>query len=296
MPELPEVEVVVRSLGDFLLGQKITDIELRREKSLPQGLSLVKKRALGQTITAITRRAKFIQISLSNDFQILTHLKMTGQLIYVGGNTAKRETAGGGHPTADWIRQLPGKHTRTIWTLADNRELRVNKLYFNDQRVFGWMKVLSLEEIERDYYSKLGPDANSEEFTVAYLQPKLAKKSIAIKTAIMDNAIVCGLGNIYAAETCWAIGLDPRTPAKLVSTGKLTELVEQSKKILAQAIKAGGTTFDGKYVDAEGKSGNYSEELHVYGHAGQKCERCEAILENVKLGGRATVFCPSCQK
>ena len=112
----------------------------------------------------------------------------------------------------------------------------------------------------------------------------------------MDNAIVCGLGNIYAAETCWAVGLDPRTPAQEVPLEKLEELVEASKNILAGAIKAGGTTFDGKYVDAEGKSGNYSEQLHVYAREGESCDRCQEILKNVRLGGRATVFCLNCQK
>ena len=293
MPELPEVEVVVRSLRPYLLGKEIVKLERWREKSLPQNLVEAEGRSLGAKVIGVTRRAKFIDIILENGMHILTHLKMTGQLIYAG--ESEEQTAGGGHPTSDWRAQLPGKHTRLTWTLLDEKGKR-SHLYFNDQRVFGWMQVLSESEVAEKYYQKLGPDANTAEFTSEYLAGKLTKKRIPIKVAIMDNEIVCGLGNIYAAEACFGAGIDPRRAANSLSENELQKIVTEAKKVLALAIEEGGTTFDGKYVDADGQSGRMVEKLQVYGRAGQLCYKCGATLELIKLGGRATVFCPGCQK
>lgn len=300
MPELPEVESVVRSLKELVLGKRIKKIELKREKSLPQGEKYVTKKIQGGKILDVRRRAKFIDIVLqperesddllikSSCLHLLTHLKMTGQLVFVGAD--EKSLAGGGHPTNDWRAQLPGTQTRIIYTFDDDAHL-----YFNDQRVFGWMKVVDDEELKA-VYSCLGPDANNPDLSAEYLQEKLVKKRIPIKLALLDNKIVCGLGNIYVAETLWAAGIDPRRPAQNISLVELKKIIKEAQKILKLAISAGGTTFDGRYVDARGDRGNFTEQLKVYGRAGQPCLKCGQALVAIRQGGRQTVYCPHCQK
>jgi formamidopyrimidine-DNA glycosylase len=170
-----------------------------------------------------------------------------------------------------------------------------NHLFFNDMRIFGWMKVVDevgLQEI----LANLGPDANDPGLDAAALYAKLAGRRLPIKQVIMDNALWTGIGNIYASEILFAVKVDPRTPANKISWETWQEIVRASRKILDAAIAAGGTTFDGRYVDALGRVGEFESQLKVYGRAGQPCVRCGAILENVRLGGRSTVFCPHCQQ
>ncbi len=283
MPELPEVETVKNSLESFIKGKKIISLKILREKSFPQPER--KKIILGQEIISLHRRAKYLDLVLANNYHLLTHLKMTGQLLYVH----KKQLAGGGHPTADVLQQLPGKHTRLIYQLDDG-----SHLYFNDMRVFGWMKVLSPKELEKEY-AKLGPDANASTFTSAYLYKALQRKSQPIKQVLMDNRICCGLGNIYVAETLFQAGIDPRRGAKSLSLTEIKKVVKEAKKILQKAIKHRGTTFDGRYVDSTGKGGSFEKFLQVYGREGKPCKKCQLKLQNVRLGGRSTCFCPHCQ-
>lgn len=297
MPELPEVESVVRSLRKFVVGEKIAEVELRREKSLPQGEKYVRQKSRNCIIIAVERRAKYIDLilqperdsqNLPEKLHLLTHLKMTGQLIFVGGD--EKKLAGGGHPTADWRAQLPGPHTRIIYTFDDGAHL-----YFNDQRVFGWMKIVDTKELA-EIYACLGPDANTNDWSAKYLKEKLAKKRIPIKQALLDNKILCGLGNIYVAEALWAARIDPRRPAQSLSLTELEEIEHKVRAVLDRAIAAGGTTFDGRYVDARGERGNFTEQLQVYGRNEQTCHRCGQTLAAIRQGGRQTIFCPHCQK
>ncbi len=284
MPELPEVETVKNSLKALIVGRKISGVEILRDKSFPmkERQELVK----GQKIIDLRRRAKFIDIVLENNYHLLTHLKMTGQLLYVrSGNLM----AGGGHPTEDVLQELPGKHTRIIYTLDNN-----GHLYFNDMRVFGWMKVLDEKEMKTEY-ARLGPDANAAELTGEYLWKCGQKRKQPIKQVIMDNAVCCGLGNIYAAETLFAAGIDPRREAKSITEKEAGEIVREAKRILNLAISKRGTTFDGRYVDALGEGGNFEKLLQVYGRENEPCRKCGAKIKNVRLGGRSTCFCAHCQ-
>ena len=282
MPELPEVETVVRSLKPYLLGRQIVSLKICRSKSFPN--TDKKTLILRQKITNVHRRAKIIIIDFANHCHLVTHLKMTGQLLY---QAADNKLAGGGHPTKDF-RDLPGKHTRVIYTLDDD-----SHLYFNDMRLFGWQKIWDGDQLQQEL-KDFGPDANNitnQQEVIA----KLKRCRRPIKQAIMDNKILCGIGNIYAAEICFACGINPLTPASQLNDEQLSALLKTAPKILNYAIEFGGTTFDGRYVDANGKGGNFEEKLLVYGREDQPCTRCGTKLQNVKIGGRSTVFCPHCQ-
>ena len=283
MPELPEVETVKNSLKKLMLGRKIAKIKILRAKSFP--FPERKTLILNQEITAFQRRAKYLDLVFANNYHLLTHLKMTGQLLYKAGASL----AGGGHPTADVLQQLPGPHTRIIYTLDNG-----SHLYFNDLRVFGWMKVLTETELQQEY-QKLGPDANTDDFTTTYLQEKIKNKKQPIKQVIMSNEVCCGLGNIYAAEVLFAAKIDPRRAAQALKTTELERIVFEAKRILQLAIEKRGTTFDGRYLDGLGAGGNFESFLQVYGREGQPCQHCGTKISSLKLGGRSTCFCPHCQ-
>jgi len=282
MPELPEVETVVRSLRSYVLNKSVVQIDVRKDKSFPD-ISR-KNVVIDHKITNIWRRAKLIIMDVEGGWHMVTHLKMTGQLLY----RRQDQLAGGGHPTKDVLAQLPGKHTRVIITLDDG-----SSLFFNDLRIFGWIRVLNEAELQAEL-SKYGPDAHQAQPEKLYQSWKRVRRPI--KQVLMDNQFLAGLGNIYAAEVCWECGLDPHRPANQVSLEEVTRLTHQARELLTRAIAAGGTTFDGRYVDADGKRGDFEAQLDVYGRAGQKCRRCGELLVSEKIGGRSTVFCERCQR
>lgn len=281
MPELPEVETIKRRLKEVIPGKRIAKVKVFKEKSFSGEVSQL----VNQTITDVTRRAKMLNFHLDNDLHLLTHLKMTGQLIYVDGN----QRIGGGHPTADWIEQLPGKHTRIQYTFTDN-----SQLFFNDMRVFGWMRLVDRQEVER-IESLLGPDVNSADFTLEDFRNKLARRSQAIKIVIMDNAVVSGLGNIYACDSLNMARVSPFRPAKSLSASEVKNLFEAAQAIITKGIELGGTTFDGKYLDIHGLAGEYQGEALTYGREGLPCSNCGAPIKKTKLGGRGTYYCEVCQ-
>lgn len=282
MPELPEVETVKRRLKEILPGKIIQSIKVLHDKSFG-GL----KRALqGQEIQDVTRRAKVIRIHLPGKQNLLTHLKMTGQLIFVDNQTR----VGGGHPTADWVKDLPGKHTRLIYDFTDG-----SKLYFNDQRIFGWMRLMSDEEVQAQW-SQYGPDINDDSLRADYLHDKLANRRIPIKQAIMMNQIVAGLGNIYACDALNIAQISPFRPAQSLSKAELEKLLEAAQQVIGEGLEYGGTTYDGKYVHVDGMSGSYQDVIRAYGREGEKCYQCDGEIVKDKLGGRGTYYCSQCQK
>lgn len=283
MPELPEVETVVRSLRPYIVGKRLADVEVRHPKSFPD-VAWVDK-ILDSEITAVRRQAKLIIIDFSSGWHLVTHLKMTGQLLY----RDERQLAGGGHPTSDILQQLPGKHTRVILRLTG-----AGTLFFNDLRIFGWMRIMDDERLQAEL-SAYGPDA-IDKIDVDMLCERWQRVRRPIKQVLMDNQYLSGIGNIYAVEVCFACSLDPRKPANQLTREQVAALLATAREILARAIEFGGTTFDGRYVDANGKGGNFEGQLQVYGRAGEKCLRCGTELQSLKIGGRSTVFCPRCQQ
>lgn len=285
MPELPEVESIRRKLNNILSNRQIQQIEVLREKSFLTFPALSQE-ILNQTIVEVKRRAKILQIVLSGQRDLLIHLKMTGQLIFVDVD-GKR--AGGGHPTADWVNDLPAKHTRVIFDFADH-----SKLFFNDMRVFGWIRSPLKIDVGKEFVN-YGPDINDPNLTVDYLLNAAKKRQVPIKQFIMDNKVICGVGNIYASESLFAIGLHPETKAKDVDQKTMSKLLKAMQEIIERSTQLGGTTFDGKYVGVDGFAGGFQHELKVYGRAGEKCFKCGAEIKKIKQGGRGTFYCPVCQ-
>lgn len=282
MPELPEVETVVRRLNEVLPGNIIQQVSVLRDKSFQGDPADI----TGSTIKSVSRRAKIISINLDNNLSILVHLKMTGQLIYLSTDGK----VGGGHPTSDWVKELPSKHTRIAVSLNDQR-----KIFFNDMRVFGWWKVVDKLGAQQEYLN-YGPDVNTDEFTLEYFTEKLKRKIMTIKQAIMDNKIVAGVGNIYASEALFLAGIHPERKANSLSKDETISLFNFMKEVINDGINSGGTTFDGKYVDIYGFSGSYQNKLRVYGQEGKNCVICSRSIKKIKLGGRGSYFCEFCQK
>jgi formamidopyrimidine-DNA glycosylase len=282
MPELPEVETLKRRLSEVLPGKTIAQIQVHHPKSFFGQTSDL----IGTSIINVERRSKVLTFQLSNQDFLMTHLKMTGQLIVVNQNAR----IGGGHPNAAWVQDLPNSHTRIEYTFTDQ-----TKLYFNDQRIFGWMRQINHDNLELAL-AKYGPDIISPQVTVDYLAQQFQRKNIPIKQALMDNAIVAGVGNIYASEALFATKISPFRPAKSLTKSELENLITHAQRIVLRAIDLGGTTFDGKYVNINGLAGGYQNELQVYGKTGLPCPICHRPLEKAKIAGRGTYFCANCQK
>jgi formamidopyrimidine-DNA glycosylase len=281
MPELPEVETIARRLQQVLPGKKILGVSPLAAKSFIGD----PKQLVGATIIRVDRRAKVLSLVLNNGWYVATHLKMTGQLIYI--DPSRR--VGGGHPTADWTRQLPSSHTRIHYTLSDGADL-----FFNDQRLFGWMKVLSEFE-HATLFAHHGPDITEDQVTVEYLQPLFARRTLPIKQVIMDNQIVAGIGNIYACDCLNLARIAPNRAAKTLTRKEIETLLAAAKQVINRAIELGGTTSDGMYVNIDGFAGGYQEEVLTYGRMGQPCYNCGSNIIKTKLGGRGTYWCPVCQ-
>lgn len=288
MPELPEVTVVVRGLEQLAAGQQINQFEV-----LSPGSWQIDETAAGaflsnSKIVACRRRGKVVVIDLDSGYSLLVHLKMTGQLVYVPDDQSL-EQVGFGHPSPSLIGQLPDKTTRVIFGLDDGR------LFFNDGRKFGWVRLLPTGAIdESEPVVKLGPDALS--ITTDQLKSGLANKRRGIKACLLDQTILAGCGNIYADESLWASRIDPRLGVDCLSDSQIDNLRSNLQQILQLSIDSGGSSSR-NYVNAEGRRGDYlSKFARVYGRAGQPCHRCQSPIERTVVAGRGTHWCPPCQE
>ncbi len=282
MPELPEVETISRQLDKVLSGKRILKVEVLREKSF----SGKEEDLVGKVVDGVARRSKMMAITFVNwDKYLVVHLKMTGQLIYLSGS----HRVVGGHPTADWINDLPSKHTRIIIDLSDKA-----KLFFNDLRVFGWMKLMTKDDWE-SLGKRLPPDVTNKEFTMEYFTKVLAKSGRSVKLVLMDQEKFGGVGNIYANDALYKAGIDPRRKAKGLFEKEVGELYQAVKEVIYLGIKYGGASVD-KYVDAAGVGGKYQEHFLVYQRDGEKCKRDGEVIKKIKIGARGTYYCPGCQK
>jgi len=288
MPELPEVETVVRGLKKPLVGQIIKDIKKLRPKSLQLASGLSLNKLKGLKILNLTRRGKGIIINLTKDISLLIHLKMTGQLIYVANNKTRLNL---GHPTADFINSMPSKHTRVIFKLSQG------VLYFNDQRLFGWIKAMPTKNIPSDSFIKnLGLDALSKSFTADVLWQIIAKKSkSSIKSIILDQSNIAGIGNIYANESLFLAGVKPDRKTATLNKNEIKKLTLSIKQILKKGIKYSGTSIS-DYKTGQGAAGRMQNYLKVYGRTGLPCKKCKTLIKKIKTAGRSSHFCPTCQK
>lgn len=303
MPELPEVETIRRGLEKKIVGLTIKNLQVLNPKSVQFDPELVEGKPFdsaqglrGRKVLEIWRKAKMLGVNLSGDLSIVFHLKMTGQLIFIP-RTINHEPSTrlvGGHPTEDMKGQMPNTSTRVIFEFSDG-----SKLYFNDQRKFGWIKLFKTSELEADNYKKLGelgPEPLESGFTWELLKEKLLHhKNKPIKVALMDQSVVSGVGNIYASESLFLARIDPRRKVSTLSESEFEKLHQAIIESLETAIKAGGSTR-AHFVNIEGERGYFLDYANVYGKEGQKCHGCSGKVEKIQQAGRGTYFCERCQK
>lgn len=281
MPELPEVEIVRRGLERVTLNQPIQSAEvlLPRVVASPARPANWKARLTGCQFTAWHRRGKYLLADLRTSAgedggQLGVHLRMTGQLLWLD-------------------RQTPvTAHTRFRLFFDDSRELR-----FVDQRTFGrtwWVPPQRPAEAVITGLALLGPEPFDPDFSVPYLSHALRRSQRPIKNALLDQALVAGIGNIYADEALFLAGIRPTTRSKRLTRARVAKLHAAIRSVLQTSIEAGGTTFS-DYRDIYGVNGQYSGVAWVYGRTGQPCRRCGTPIRRLKMGGRSAHFCPHCQ-
>ena len=272
MPEFPEVNVVIKKLELRTLGKTIKSVDVLREQTIEGDLNHFKKTLQGSTISSFEQVGKFIVFHLSNQNVIISHLRMEGKYFF------KEENA----PL--------GKHDLVVFHFVDN-----TKLVYNDTRRFGRMSVES-ESNYRDVppLCNVGPNP-FEMKDASHLEKAYKNKAIAIKTALLDQSIMAGLGNIYTDEVLYITKVHPETPAKMVSRSKLEEILQATKEVLLAAMKAGGSTIH-SFTSEEGIAGDFQVQLQVYGKRNSACPRCGTKFRKIFVNGRGTTYCPKCQK
>jgi len=288
MPELPEVETVRRGLHELIIGRKVAKVSHDNPKSFPNASADVVNFLIGATVTNVRRRAKVLMIDLSTGYTLVIHLKMTGQLVFRG----KDAVFGAGHPNDSLIGELPDRSTRVTFEFADG-----SHLYFNDQRKFGWVKLLPTLEVPNiDFMQKVGPEPLEADFTAEQFAERFKRRAkTSIKAALLDQTVVAGVGNIYADEALWGAKLHPQRLVGSVSQAEFKKLYTELRSVMNLAIEKGGST-DKNYVNAEGKRGSYMDFARVFRREGQACPRCGTTIIKFKAAGRGTHICPHCQR
>jgi len=333
MPELPEVETVRRGLSGLIVGRKVRAVEHDTPKSFPNATADVKDFLIGAKITDVRRRAKVLLIDLSSGYTLVVHLKMTGQMVFIvssrsspvppqGRSTGDEVSArgarlalngdipsdeqeksarhlqnaeglrfGAGHPNDSLVGELPDKSTRVTVTFEDG-----SHLYFNDQRKFGWMKLMPSAEVPNiDFMKKVGPEPLDADFTVdAFAERFKRRAKTSIKAALLDQTVVAGVGNIYADESLWGAKIHPQRLVGDITADEFQKLYEELRAVMNKAIEKGGST-DKNYVNAEGKRGSYLDFARVFRREGKPCPRCGTTIIKFKHAGRGTHICPHCQ-
>lgn len=286
MPELPEVETVRRGLSELIVGRVISTESHDTPKGFPNIQSDVRQFLVGASVTTVRRRAKVLMIDLSTDYTLLIHLKMTGQLVFVG------ETRfGAGHPNDSLVNELPDKSTRVTLTFEDG-----SKLFFNDQRKFGWVKLLPTMTIpDIDFMKKVGPEPLESDFTAKQFAARFTRRAKTnIKAALLDQSVVAGVGNIYADESLWGAKIHPQRLVSTITPEEFELLYTELRSVMNLAIEKGGSS-NHTYVNAEGKKGSYMDFARAFRREGLPCPRCGTIIEKMRVAGRGTHICPLCQ-
>ncbi|MEF9891795.1 MAG: DNA-formamidopyrimidine glycosylase [Anaerorhabdus sp.] len=270
MPELPEVETVVRTLEHQIKNQEITDVEVLWNRIIASDLDEFKTRIIGQHFREFKRRGKYL-IFVLDDYILISHLRMEGKFFH---EEKMKDT---------------NKHMHVIFTLGSGKQLR-----YHDTRKFGRMELVPLD-YDLVHFKGLGPEPWDEEFNKEYCYSELKKRSGPIKGALLDQSFVAGVGNIYADEICFAIGVDPRKSCKKMTKKNAEDLVEATKTILEHAISLGGTTIR-SYTSSLGVTGRFQLEVKVHGKEHERCPRCNNEIKKIRVATRGTYYCPHCQK
>lgn len=270
MPELPEVETVARGLLT-LVGRTFTGARVAWPRTIAYpGIAEFKKKIVGRRVVSVGRRGKYVVIGLDRGY-LLIHLKMSGRLRIAPASVP------------------PDKHAHTLFDLDNDRQLR-----FHDTRKFG--RVYLVDDPEQ-VTARLGPEPLSEEFTLDDFRQRLARRSGRLKSLLMNQHFLAGVGNIYADEALFAARLHPLRKADSLSPAEQARLYQAIRSVLNKAIASRGTTLDdGGYRDAAGQKGAYQEQIAVYGRQGGACPTCQTPIERMRIGGRSSHFCPQCQE
>lgn len=273
MPELPEVETVCRSLRPHLLGRRIEKIEVFEPRLRVRVDERALARLQGQRIEAVSRRAKYVLISLSARHLWIFHLGMSGKLICVIDNIARQ------------------KHDHIVVRLDDKTELR-----YHDPRRFGLSLVTRDDEVEMlPQFSQLGVDPFGAQLTPAYLYERTRTSERRVRDLLLDQQIVAGLGNIYANEVLAIVGIKPTRRACRLTKKEVEAVAATIPELLGDAIRWCGTSFS-DYRDADDKSGEFQNHLLVYDRDGEPCRKCACLIKRVAIGNRSAFYCPACQK
>jgi len=271
MPELPEVETIKRQLNTKIKGEKIERVEVRLKKFVKYPLVKFKKLVTGAEIKNVTRRAKLLIIELSNNYYLIIHLKLTGQLIFNGQEN---------------------KHTHLIYYFRDG-----GYLIHNDLRQFGFVKVISKKELS-DFFEKekFGPEPLDKKFTLDLFRKILdRRKKSKIKPLLMDPKFIAGIGNIYSDEILFHAKVLPWRKVETLKPIEIKRIYSEIKRILALAIKKRGSS-NRDYFDTNGQKGNFVPSIKVYQRTGQSCDKCKTKVKRIKIGSRSAHYCPKCQK
>jgi formamidopyrimidine-DNA glycosylase len=272
MPELPEVETIRRDLEPLLVGRRLDRVKIHRgaeRLAITHSPRALERQLAGRRVTALDRHGKYLLAALDDGRTWVLHLRMTGSLVYTSMSAA------------------PHRFERARVDLDDGNSLRLN-----DMRKFAtWHLVSDAQEA----MPRTGPDALSDACSVAWLRTALARRSVAVKAALLDQHVAAGVGNIYADEACWLARIDPRTPASSLSPQRVRRLHGALQRTLTDSLANRGSSFS-DYRDGLGGEGMHHVLVHVFRRNGQPCERCGHEIIKLRVAGRGTHMCPRCQK
>ena len=274
MPEMPEVEIIRRYLDTQVAGKTIMNLDIRLPRMIKwPDVEGFRALVTGRTIKSMNRRGKYLLMELDNDSKVVFHLRMTGRLVY--------------EPTGE----TSDHHARVIFHLQDGASL-----VYGDTRTLGTIHGLKPQELGMlKGLAEMGPEPLSAEFTAEYLDKTAKQRKVAIKSFLLNQKYIGGIGNIYADEALFLAGIHPLRPANSLTQAECNSLWESVNKVIAAGIADGGTTFR-DYQNGEGGKGSHQEHLYVYGRKGEQCRNCGAVIERITVGGRGTHFCPKCQE
>jgi formamidopyrimidine-DNA glycosylase len=276
MPELPEVEVVRAGLENLVLGSQIGAVRIHHERAVRHNVGDLTQQLEDATIVRVARRGKYMWLELDRPFVLMIHLGMSGQ-IRVNESPSMHP-----HVRLDWNVIRPGEPTRFF--------------EFVDQRTFGGLRISDQDHKgEPSAISHIAKDPFDPMFDVDQFADSLVKRSTQVKRALLDQHLISGIGNIYADECLWRVGLDGTTPCDRLDRLSAVKIVMAVTQVMNEALVAGGTSFDSLYVNVNGESGYFSRSLSVYGREGAPCERCGNPITRSRFMNRSSFHCLTCQ-
>ncbi len=291
MPELPEVETVMRGLTPHLLGQKLTHITLHRPNLRFDFPDDFVQRLTGQTVVGLSRRAKYILIDLGNKDVWITHLGMTGRFCVT---PPPRDAPADAPDTLAgfYYDQAHKPHHDHVQIILENQ----CEIIYNDPRRFGFMSVVARNDLaQHPFFHTLGVEPLGNAFDGATLMQQFAGRKTPIKAALLDQSVVAGLGNIYVCEALFASAIAPTRPACTLRSDEAERLAAHIRRILQQAIALGGSTLR-DFSHTDGSSGQFQDEFHVYGRENAPCFVCARPIQRCVQAGRSTFYCAACQQ